>query len=123
MVTNGCLSCDILSGKVKTPGGIIYEDAFWLIAMGFKPLRSPFYPFIILKRHCEHMHELSTQEAISLGETMKLTAQVAMDVIKPAKVHFAIYAEQVKHLHVHVTPRMPSMPAVNKPNQTINTLY
>ena len=121
--TSNCLSCNVLSGKIKTPGGIVYEDAYWIITMRAKPLRSPFYPFIILKRHCEHVHELSSEEAAALGEMMRRTAQVAMDVIKPAKVHFGMYAEQVKHLHVHVFPRMPSMPTGNIPNQRINRLY
>jgi hypothetical protein len=34
-------------------------------------------------------------------------------VLQPAKVHFGLYAEGVKHLHLHVLPRMPSMPAGN----------
>ncbi|MEM7530997.1 MAG: HIT family protein [Chloroflexota bacterium] len=123
MYVDGCLSCEILLGKVQVAGGIIYEDAYWMVAMGIKPLRSPYYPFIILKRHCEHIHELSQEESVALGLLMQRIAQVLMDTAQPAKVHFGIYAEQVKHIHVHVTPRMPSMPAGNKPNQKINRLY
>jgi hypothetical protein len=26
---DGCLSCDILSGKLSPPGGVIYEDDYW----------------------------------------------------------------------------------------------
>jgi diadenosine tetraphosphate (Ap4A) HIT family hydrolase len=36
--------------------------------------------------------------------------------LQPAKVHFGIYAEDVKHIHVHVFPRMPDMPPGNIPN-------
>jgi len=36
--------------------------------------------------------------------------------LQTAKVHFGIYAEEVKHIHVHVFPRMPNMPPGNIPN-------
>lgn len=118
-----CLSCDTVSGRFQPPGGVVYENDYWLVVLRAKPLRNPCYPFIILKRHCEHVHELSAEEAASLGQTMKLTAQAVMKVIKPAKIHFGLYAEEVKHLHVHVFPRMPDMIAGNKPNRQINRLY
>jgi diadenosine tetraphosphate (Ap4A) HIT family hydrolase len=38
------------------------------------------------------------------------------DVLQTAKVHFGLYAESVKHIHVHVLPRMPNMPAGNIPH-------
>lgn len=122
MLGKDCISCDIVSGRFQPPGGIVYENDYWLVALRAKPLRSPCYPFIILKRHCEHVHELTLKEATSLGEMMKLTAQVAIDVVKPAKVHFGLYAEQVKHLHIHVFLRMPTMPAGNKLNRQISRL-
>jgi diadenosine tetraphosphate (Ap4A) HIT family hydrolase len=50
---------------------------------------------------------------------MRWTAQALEEVLQPAKVHFGIYAESVKHLHVHVFPRMPDMPAGNIPNMWI----
>lgn len=45
---------------------------------------------------------------------MQLTARVLSLVVKPAKVHFGIYAEQVKHIHVF--PRRPGMSPGNIPN-------
>lgn len=50
---------------------------------------------------------------------MQLTAQVLSHVLQPAKVHFGIYGEGVKHIHVHVFPRMPHMPAGNIVNTWI----
>jgi diadenosine tetraphosphate (Ap4A) HIT family hydrolase len=43
--------------------------------------------------------------------------------LQPAKVHFGIYAEDVKHIHVHVVPRMPNMPAGNIPNIWLNQWF
>jgi diadenosine tetraphosphate (Ap4A) HIT family hydrolase len=123
MRIDGCLSCDTLSGKFCPPGGIVYENDCWLVVLRARPLRFPCYPFILLKRHCEHVQELTNQETALLGPTMKLTAQVLVEVIKPAKVYFGIYGEGVKHIHVHVFPRMASMPAGNIPNIWLDQWY
>lgn len=117
-----CISCNTVSGDFQPPGGIVYENAYWLIALRKNPLRSPCYAFIILKRHCEHVRELTNEEAASLGETMRLTAQVMDTVLQPAKVHFGLYAEDVKHIHVHVFPRMPNMVAGNVPHVYIGIM-
>jgi diadenosine tetraphosphate (Ap4A) HIT family hydrolase len=73
------------------------------------------------------MAELHQDESASLGQLMQLTAQALNQALKPAKVHFGIYAETVKHIHVHVFPRMTNMPAGNIPNlwigQWLNVLH
>ena len=65
------------------------------------------------------MASLDQEESSSLGQIMQVTAQALSDVLQPAKVHFGIYAEDVKHIHVHVFPRMPNMPAGNIVNTWI----
>ena len=86
MLVDGCISCDTISGKFLPPGGVVYENDYWIVALRAKPVRTPCLPFIILKRHCENIHELNDAEATTLGPTMKLTAQVLMRVLQPAKV-------------------------------------
>lgn len=118
-----CISCQTVSGTFQPPGGIVFDNDYWLVALRKNPHRSPCYPFIILKRHCEHVNELTQDEAASLGETMRLTAQAVTAVVQPAKIHFGVYAEEVKHLHVHVFPRMPDMIPGNKPHRRIMRFY
>jgi diadenosine tetraphosphate (Ap4A) HIT family hydrolase len=73
------------------------------------------------------MAELNLEESSSLGQIMQLTAKALAHVLQPAKVHFGIYAEHVKHIHVHVFPRMPNMPPGNIMNvwigQWMTVLY
>ena len=116
-MTENCISCATISGSWKPPGGIVYESPQWVVMLRANPVRFPCLPLIILKRHVEDMASLDLEESSSLGQTMKLTAQVLSQVLQPAKVHFGIYAEEVKHIHVHVFPRMPDMP----PGNLINT--
>ncbi|MFT3891110.1 MAG: HIT family protein [Anaerolineales bacterium] len=101
----------------------MFEDQYWMVVLRANPVRFPCLPLLILKRHCEDMAELSSEESAALGQLMQLTSQVLNKVLQPAKVHFGIYAEDVKHIHVHVFPRMPKMPAGNIPNLWLNQWF
>jgi diadenosine tetraphosphate (Ap4A) HIT family hydrolase len=113
---NDCISCATISGSFTPPGGIVFEHLQWMVVLQAKPVHFACLPFIILKRHCEHIAELEPEESASLGQLLTLTARALDQVLHPAKIHFGIYAEQVKHIHVHVFPRMPNMPVGNIPN-------
>jgi len=79
--------------------------------------------FIVLKRHCENVAELTIAEQTLLGVMMTKTAQAMMAVLKPEKMHFGLYAEDVKHIHLHVTPRTAALPAGNIPLVWLSTWY
>jgi diadenosine tetraphosphate (Ap4A) HIT family hydrolase len=111
-----CISCQTVAGTLVAPGGIVFENPAWMVVLRAHPLRSPCLPLILLKRHCEDLAELEEQESSTLGTVMQLTAQAINKVLKPAKIHFGLYAEDVKHIHMHVFPRLPAMPAGNIPN-------
>ena len=59
----GCLSCKILAGRCAPPGGVIYEDDYWHVDSAASPVLWRGFPIIKLKRHCEHLAEL-TPEAV-----------------------------------------------------------
>ncbi len=46
---------------------------------------------------------------------MAKTAQAMSLALHPVKVHFGLYGEGVKHVHLLVTPRMADLPAGNIP--------
>lgn len=118
-----CISCATVSGSFVPPGGVVFEDQYWIVVLRANPVRFPCLPLLILKRHCEDMAELIGDESASLGQLMQLTSQVLNKALQPAKVHFGIYAEDVKHIHVHVFPRMSNMPAGNIPNIWLNQWF
>ena len=110
----GCLSCHTVSGIVRPPGGIIYENSHWIVFLGAGSLSVP-QGYIVLRRHCEEMSELTSEESSTLGTVMRSTTQVFQTVLKPARVHLGLYAEVVRHIHWHVVPRLSNMPAGNIP--------
>ena len=126
-MNESCISCATVSGSFLPPGGIVFESSKWMVVLRPDPVRFPCLPLIILKRHCEDMADLDQEESSSLGQLMPLTAKALSHALQPAKVHFGIYAEEVKHIHVHVLPRMANMPPGNMPNlwieQWMNLLH
>ena len=108
-----CVSCATLAGRTVPPGGILYDDSYWVVFLRARPLLAPGQGFIVLKRHCERLDELTPAELTALGPMLHHTQCAYDQVLRPAKVHFGLYAEEVKHLHFHITPRMPTMPAGN----------
>ncbi|MBD2451277.1 HIT family protein [Nostoc sp. FACHB-152] len=113
MLLEGCLPCDVLKGKLNAPGGIIYQDDYWIVEHSLSPVLLRGYLIIKLKRHCEHLADLTPEEAISLGAVMQNTCLALSLVIKPAKIHVCSWGEQVKHIHFHVIPRTANMPVGN----------
>jgi diadenosine tetraphosphate (Ap4A) HIT family hydrolase len=113
MHTNRCLSCQIIAGEREVPGGIIYENTFWIVASKTSPVFVPGNLFLILKRHCEHLADLTPEESASLGPIIQKVCVALTQVLHPVKIYVASYGEGVKHIHFHFIPRTSAMPAGN----------
>lgn len=113
MSVTKCVSCSTLRGELQPPGGILYENQYWSLFLRAGPPLVAGQGFIVLNRHCEDVGELSAAEQEVLGTTMAKTSRAMSVVLKPEKVHFGLYGEGVKHIHLHVTPRLSTMPAGN----------
>ena len=110
MYVSGCMSCDILAGKRAPPGGVIYEDEYWHVDSVVSPVLWRGFLIVKLKRHCEHLAELTPEEAAALGPILQRTCRALMEVLKPAKVYVCSFGDGVKHIHFWVLPRPPEMP-------------
>ncbi len=106
---SGCLSCDIVAGKQVEPGGVIYENACWHVGSAIGPPVWPGFLVIKLKRHCEHLAELTPAEAALLGSLIRSTGQALTEVLQPAKVVVCSFGDGVKHVHFWALPRPPEM--------------
>lgn len=115
MNASQCISCKTLRGEIQPPGGFIHENADWILFLRSRPPLIAGQGFIVLKQHCENLAELTVSEQKSLGVIMAQTTQAMMKAFHVEKVHFGLYGEGVKHIHLHVTPRTAELPAGNIP--------
>ena len=118
-----CVSCRTLSGEVQPPGGIVYDYAHWVVFLRSRPLLTPGQGLIVLKRHCEDVATLTVEEAATLGEVMRRAAVTYMHALAPERVHFGLYAEETRHVHLHVLPRTRALPAGNIPTTLLGAWY
>ena len=113
MLVDKCLACSTIAGKLQAPGGVIYQDNYWVVEHSLGPVLVRGYLIIKLKRHCEHLAELTPEESRALGGIIQSTCLALSKVIKPDKIHVCSWGEEVKHIHFHVIPRTRDMPVGN----------
>ena len=109
MLVPGCMSCDILAGKRTPPDGVIYENEHWHVDSVLGPVVWRGFLIVKLKRHCEHLAELTPDEAASLGPVIQTTCRALSEVLRPAKVYVCSFGDGVTHIHFWVLPRPPEM--------------
>ena len=105
----GCLSCDILAGRRAVPGGPIYEDAFWVVESVVSPVVWRGFLIVKLKRHAEHLADLTPDEAAALGPVVRAACRALAEALRPARVYVASFGDGVQHVHFWVLPRPAGM--------------
>lgn len=108
-LVTGCMSCAVLAGEIKPPGGVVYEDEFWHVDSVVGPVFWQGFLIIKLKRHCEHLADLTQEEARALGPVVRATCAALTEVLKPAKVYVCSFGDGVKHIHIWILPRPAEM--------------
>ncbi|MEJ2208043.1 MAG: HIT family protein [Anaerolineae bacterium] len=101
----GCLSCELLAGRRPVPGGTIWEDDFWRLESAVSPVVWSGFLILKLKRHCEHLAELTPAEAAALGPAIRASCAALARVLAPAKIYVASFGDGVRHIHFWLLPR------------------
>ena len=110
MLVRGCVSCDIVAGRRVEPGGVLYENEHRHVGMAASvPVVWRGFLIIKLKRHCEHLAELTPQEAAALGPVIRSACSALTDVLHPAKVYVCSFGDGVRHVHFWALPRPVDM--------------
>ena len=110
MNRNQCLACDVLTGRIEAPGGVIYKDDHWVVDHSVSPVLLRGFLIIKPKRHCEQIAELTIEEMESLGPIISRTANALTRALHPEKIYVSSFGEFVRHIHFYVIPRTHDMP-------------
>ncbi len=101
-----CLACDVLSGKVKVVGGVIFETKYWSIDHTAAPLGVGTL-IIKLKRLCTNIGELTAKEATDLGRVIKKASNIINKLLQPDQIYVCMWAHASwvpGHIHFVVQP-------------------
>lgn len=86
-----CLACDLSAGRRELPGGRIYTSRFWMVEHCIGPL--PVGTLICKpRRHCEHVWELTIEEAEELGPLLRRATLVIQQLSQPDQVYVCLWS-------------------------------
>lgn len=106
-----CLACAVNERRVQPPGGFIVDEELWVADHELGPLMRG-YLIIKPRRHVHYFADLSDEEAISYGPTLRRVLNAMTVALHPERIYVCSFAETVHHLHFHLIPRYADMPAL-----------
>lgn len=102
----GCLACDLTSGRQDLPGGRIYATDHWAVEHCIGPLG---VGTLILKplRHCLHVSDLTPDEGTELGPLLLHCTQTIEAIVQPDQVYVCLWSHadwKPGHIHFVLQP-------------------
>src|ERR1044071_5627114 len=99
-----CWTCKSNTGEKRiSPGPTIFEGKYWLVEHAY-PVKTIGWLVIVLKRHAEALHELTTEEFAELAQIQARLIPLLYEDLHSEKEYVVCYAEQehFHHIHFHV---------------------
>lgn len=107
-----CLTCKSNAGQRRiSPGPTIYEGNYWLVEHAY-PVKTTGWTVIVLKRHAEALHDLTSEEFAELGQIQFKLTRFLYEELDCEKEYISCYAEAegFHHIHFHVFARPVDFP-------------
>jgi diadenosine tetraphosphate (Ap4A) HIT family hydrolase len=103
---DSCFACDLTSGAVPLPGGIIHRTSGWLVEHCVGPLG---VGTLVVKpaRHVTHVADLTGEEAAELGPLLRQATSIVTKLTEPDQVYVCLWSHadrQPGHIHFVVQP-------------------
>lgn len=101
-----CLACDLASGRLPLPGGLIHESEAWRVEHCVGPLGVGTL-VIKPKRHVLRISELASAESAQLGPLLQRSAAVLDYLLSPEQVYVCLWSHAggaPVHIHYVVQP-------------------
>lgn len=107
-----CWTCKSNSGEERiSPGPTIYEGSYWLVEHAY-PVKMVGWLVIVLKRHAEALHELTSDEFTELAQIQAEIIPLLHEELHSEKEYISCYAEMdhFRHIHLHVFAKPSDLP-------------
>ncbi len=107
-----CYSCTQNAQDDLPPRERVYLSQHWRVAHAFD-VAIPGWLVLLPQRHVTALDELTADEAAGLGRLLRALTAALREVTGCLKTYVALFAEAegFAHVHFHVIPREPGLPA------------
>jgi len=96
-----CWTCKSNTGENRiSPGPTIFEGKHWLVEHAY-PVKVIGWLVIVLKRHVEALHELTTAEFAELAQFQARLTHLLFEELHCEKEYISCYAEAEHFYHIH----------------------
>jgi diadenosine tetraphosphate (Ap4A) HIT family hydrolase len=106
-----CWTCKSNSGEKRiSPGSTISEGKYWLVEHAY-PVKTIGWLVIVLRRHAQAWHELTTEEFAELAQIQAKLTKFLFEELHCEKEYISCYAEaeHFYHIHFHVFAKPPDL--------------
>jgi diadenosine tetraphosphate (Ap4A) HIT family hydrolase len=107
-----CWTCRSNKGEKRiSPGPTIFEGKYWLVEHAY-PVKMIGWLVIVLKRHAEALHELTSEEFAELAQIQAKLIPLLHEELHCEKEYISCYAEMehFNHIHFHVFAKPYDLP-------------
>lgn len=109
-----CYTCrhNAMQPSTLPPRESIHDDGLWRVAHSFNSALAGWL-VVVARRHIASLSELTPDEAAALGPLLRALSLALEGTLSAAKTYVIFLAESegFSHLHIHVIPRHPDLPA------------
>lgn len=105
-----CAICALNSGETPVPGGVVFENALWLVRHVPAPYGVAGWMMLHTQRHVAGPAHFDDAEAASFGPTLRHLERVLEDLTGALRIYTVVLGESFPHFHGHMVPRYARMP-------------
>lgn len=117
-MVEGCLSCEVVSGRRNTLGGPILEtDLFHVHQDWAYPIEG--LVIVAAKRHVYCLDELTETEATELMKLLRVVREAQKSVLGIEHVYYFYNEDTTHHFHFWMVPRYEWMKAFGRSVQSL----
>lgn len=107
-----CWTCKSNTGEKRiSPGPTVFDGKYWLVEHAY-PVKTIGWLVIVLKRHAEALHEVTSEEFAELAQIQAKLFPLLHEGLGCEKEYLSCYAEMehFRHIHLHVFAKPAGFP-------------
>ena len=105
-----CLECEIVAGRVRPPGGVLWRRDGLVVHAVAAPTPVRGWLVIAPERHVRAVYDLDDAETARLATLARRLMRLQREVLGAAHAYQVAIGEVLHHAHVHVIPRYDDTP-------------
>jgi diadenosine tetraphosphate (Ap4A) HIT family hydrolase len=105
-----CRICDVSSGAVDVPHGLLYQDGLWVVRHSAPPYGVAGWLTVQTRRHVAEPADFNDAEARNLGPMLRSFEGALREITGALRIYTAAMGESFPHFHCHMVPRYPETP-------------